>query len=151
MVAIFEGTIEKAAALAVFMPIIAGQGGNAGVQSITIVVRSMALGEIEAGDARRVLTKELILGLIRGVLFGVIVGVLAFAWKGEWGWGVVVGAAMLFNMIVAGLLGTTIPLFLRAIKADPAVAAGIFLTTFTDVLGFLFLLGLGTLLIDQLT
>jgi magnesium transporter len=151
MVAIFEGTIEKAAALAVFMPIIAGQGGNAGIQTITIVVRSMALGEIEPRDARRVLTKEVTLGLIRGVLFGVIVGVLAYAWKGEWGWGVVVGSAMLFNMIVAGLLGTTIPLGLRAIKADPAIAAGVFLTTFTDVLGFFFLLGLGTLLIDQLT
>ena len=111
----------------------------------------MALGEIEPRDARRVLTKEVTLGLIRGVLFGVIVGVLAYAWKGEWGWGVVVGSAMLFNMIVAGLLGTTIPLGLRAIKADPAIAAGVFLTTFTDVLGFFFLLGLGTLLIDQLT
>src|SRR3990170_1082893 len=134
MVAIFEGTIAKAAALAVFMPIVAGQGGNAGIQTITIVVRSMALGEIEARDARRILNKEISLGVIRGVLFGVIVGVLAYAWKGEWGWGVVVGSAMLFNMIVAGLLGTTIPLGLRAIKADPAIAAGVFLTTFTDVL-----------------
>ena len=151
MVAIFEGTIQKAAALAVFMPIIAGQGGNAGIQTITIVVRSMALGEIAPGDARRVLLKEISLGVIRGVLFGLIVGVLAWVWKGEWGWGVVVGSAMLLNMLVAGLLGTLIPLGLRAMKQDPAVAAGVFLTTFTDVLGFFFLLGLATVLIDQIT
>jgi magnesium transporter len=116
-----------------------------------MVVRSLALGEIEPGDARRVLSKELTLGLIRGVLFGVIVGVIAFALKGQWGWGLVVGTAMLLNMIVAGLLGTTIPLGMKAFRLDPAIASGVFLTTFTDVLGFLFLLGLGTLLIGQLT
>jgi magnesium transporter len=147
MVALFEGTIEKAATLAVFMPIIAGQGGNAGIQTITIVVRSMALGEIEARDARRVLRKEVTLGVIRGVLFGVIVGVVALAWKGEPEWGLVVGVAMLLNMLVAGLLGTLIPLGLRAIKQDPAIAAGVFLTTFTDVAGLFFLLGLGAMLI----
>lgn len=151
MVAIFEGTIAKAAALAVFMPIIAGQGGNAGIQTVTMVVRSIALGEVEPRDARTILVKELALGLIRGVFFGLIVGVIAFAWKGEWAWGVVVGAAMLLNMIVAGLMGTFIPLGMKALKLDPAVAAGVFLTTFTDVLGFLFLLGFATILIGQLT
>jgi len=151
MVAIFEGTIAKAAALAVFMPIVAGQGGNAGIQTITIVVRSMALGEIEARDARRILNKEISLGVIRGILFGLIVGVLAWGWKGEWGWGFVVGTAMMLNMLVAGLLGTLIPLGMKAVRLDPAIASGVFLTTFTDVLGFLFLLGLATLLIGQLT
>ncbi len=151
MVAIFEGTIEKAAALAVFMPIIAGQGGNAGIQTVTIVVRSIALGEIEPSDARTVLAKELGLGLIRGVLFGLIVGAVAYAWQGEWAWGVVVGGAMLLNMVVAGLVGTFIPLGMKALKLDPALASGIFLTTFTDVLGFLFLLGFATILIGQLT
>jgi len=151
MVAIFEGTIAKAAALAVFMPIIAGQGGNAGIQTITIVVRSLALGEIEPRDAKRVLNKEIALGVIRGVLFGIIVGIAALLWKGEWGWGVVVGTAMLLNMLVAGLLGTLIPLGMKAFRLDPAIASGVFLTTFTDMLGFLFLLGLATLLIDQLT
>ncbi len=147
MVAAFEGTIEKAATLAVFMPIIAGQGGNAGIQTITIVVRSMALGEIEARDARRVLTKEVTLGVIRGVLFGAIVGVVALIWKEQPEWGLVVSVAMLLNMLVAGLLGTLIPLGLRAIKQDPAIAAGVFLTTFTDVFGLFFLLGLGAILI----
>ncbi len=151
MVAIFEGTIAKAAALAVFMPVIAGQGGNAGIQTITIVVRGLALGEIEVRDARRILGKEIALGVLRGVLFGLIVGIIAWAWKGSLGWGVVVGLAMLLNMLVAGLLGSLIPLTMRAARLDPAVASGIFLTTFTDVLGFLFLLGLATLLIGQLT
>ena len=151
MVLIFEGTIAQAAGLAVFMPIIAGQGGNAGIQTITIVVRSLALGEIEPSDARSILNKEIALGVIRGVLFGLIVGVAAFLWKGEWAWGFVVGTAMLLNMLVAGLLGTAIPLGMKALRLDPAVASGVFLTTFTDMLGFLFLLGLGTLLIDQLT
>ena len=151
MVAIFEGTIDRAATLAVFMPIIAGQGGNAGIQTITIVVRSLALDEIEPSDANRILRKEIALGVIRGVLFGLIVGVAAFVWKGEWVWGLVVGMAMLLNMLVAGLLGTLIPLGMKTFRLDPAIASGVFLTTFTDILGFLFLLGLGTLLIDQLT
>ncbi len=151
VVAIFENTIARAAALAVFMPIIAGQGGNAGIQTVTIVVRGIALGEIEPRDGRAILVKEFALGLIRGVLFGVIVGVAAFIWKGEWAWGVVVGGAMLLNMIVAGLMGTFIPLGMRALKFDPAIASGVFLTTFTDVLGFLFLLGFATILIGQLT
>jgi magnesium transporter len=150
MVAIFEGTIEKVAALAVFMPIIAGQGGNAGVQTVTIVVRSIALGEVESNDAWRVLSKEVALGVIRGVLFGLIVGLIAMAWQGEWAWGVVVGGAMLLNMVVAGIFGVVIPLGLRFLKLDPAVASGVFLSTFTDILGFLFLLGFATILVDQL-
>jgi magnesium transporter len=151
VVALFEGTIEKAAALAVFMPIIAGQGGNAGIQTVTIVVRGIALGEIEGRDARAILIKEIALGMIKGVLLGVIVGVVAYIWKEEWAWGLVVGGAMLLNMLVAGLMGTFIPLGMRALKIDPAIASGIFLTMFTDVLGFLFLLGFATILIGQLT
>lgn len=151
MVAIFQGTIEKAAALAVFMPIIAGQGGNSGIQTITIVVRSMALGEIEPGDARRVLAKEVTLGVVQGVLFGLFVGLLAWLWQDAWEWGAVVGVAMLLNILVAALFGTLIPLILRALRLDPAIASGIVLTTFTDVMGFLFLLGLATIVIGELT
>lgn len=151
IVAIFQGTITDAAALAVFMPVIAGQGGNAGIQTVTIVVRGIALGELEPGDGWRVLRKEFMLGLIRGVLFGVLVGVVALIWQGEWAWGAVVGGAMMANMIVAGLLGTLIPVVLRQLKLDPALASGVFLTTFTDMLGFLFLLGLGTIALSQLT
>lgn len=151
MVAAFEETIARAAALAVFMPVVAGQGGNAGIQTITIVVRGIALGEIELRDARRVLAKEVAIGLIKGLVFGLVVGVIAWAWRGNWTWGLVVGLAMLLNMLVAGAMGAIIPLGLRIIRADPAIASGIFLTTFTDVLGFFFLLGLATILIDRLT
>lgn len=151
MVAVFEDTIARAAALAVFMPVVAGQGGNAGIQTITIVVRGIALGEIDLRDARRVLTKEVAIGVIKGVVFGLVVGAIAWAWRGNWTWGLVVGLAMLLNMLVAGAMGALIPLGLRALRADPAIASGIFLTTFTDVLGFFFLLGLATLLIERLT
>jgi len=151
MVAAFEDTIAQAAALAVFMPVVAGLGGNSGIQSVTIVVRGMALGEIKTEDAMRVLMKEVAIGLVKGVVFGLTIGLVAWAWQAEPWWGLVVGLALMLNMLVAGLLGAVIPLGLRALKLDPAVASGIFLTAFTDVLGFLFLLGLGALLIDQLT
>jgi len=151
VVALFEGTIEDAAALAVFMPIVAGQGGNAGIQTVTIVVRGIALGEVEPEDAWRVLQKEIALGLIRGLLFGLVIGGAAYAWQGAWAWGAVVGGAMLLNMVVAGLVGTFIPLGLRRLKMDPAIASGVFLTMFTDVLGFIFLLGFGALAIDKLS
>jgi magnesium transporter len=151
IVALFEGTIADAAALAVFMPIVAGQGGNAGIQTVTIVVRGIALGEVEPHDAWEVLRKEIVLGVIRGVIFGVIVGAAAYAWQGAWAWGLVVGGAMLLNMIVAALLGTLIPLGMRKLKLDPAIASGVTLTMFTDMLGFVFLLGFGALMIDQLT
>ncbi len=151
IIALFEGTIEKAAALAVFMPIIAAQSGNAGIQTVTIVVRGIALREMEADDAWRALRKEMVLGVIRGVLFGVFVGGAAYLWQGEWAWGAVVGGAMLLNMVVAGLLGTLIPMTLRAMKLDPAIASGILLTSITDILGFLMLLGFGALAISELT
>ncbi len=151
VVALFEGTIEQAAALVVFMPIIAAQSGSAGIQTVTIVVRGIALHELEAAEAWRVLRKEIALGVIRGVLFGVLVGAAAYLWQGEPAWGLVVGGAMLLNMIVAGLLGMLIPMTLRALKFDPAIASGILLVSFTDILGFVMLLGFGALAIDQLT
>ena len=150
IVAAFEDTIAKAAALAIFMPVVAGLGGNSGIQSITIVVRGMALGEIKTEDAMRVLMKEAVIGLVKGVVFGLTIGLVAWAWQAEPWWGLVVGLALMLNMLVAGLLGAVIPLGLRALRLDPAVASGIFLTAFTDVMGFLFLLGLGALLIDKL-
>lgn len=147
----FVDTIEDVAALAVFMPIVAGQGGNAGIQTITLVVRQMALGEVTIADAWRVLRKELAMGLLKGVAFGLIVGAIAWAWWDNSWLGLVVGTAMLLNMLVAGFWGAVIPLSLRRLRLDPAIASGIFLTTFTDVMGFLLLLGLATLMIDQLT
>jgi magnesium transporter len=151
MVAAFEDTIAKAAALAVFMPVVAGLGGNSGVQSITVVVRGLALDEIKTEDAMRVLIKEGSIGLVKGVIIGLTIGFVAWVWQAEPWWGLVVGLALMLNMLVAGLLGAIIPLGLKSLRLDPAIASGIFLTAFTDVLGFLFLLGLGALLIDQLT
>ena len=146
----FEGTIERAAALAVFMPVIAGLGGNAGVQTITLVVRSLALGNVELRDVRRVLLRELLIGVTNGVIFGLIVGLLIFAWKGNVGLSVVAGVAMLLNMTMAVTAGVLVPVSLRALRLDPALASGVLVTTFTDVLGFFFFLGLATLMIDRI-
>jgi magnesium transporter len=146
----FEGTIERAAILAVFMPIIAGMGGNAGIQTITLVVRSIALGEVELRDVRHVLTRELVIGVTNGVAIGVLLGVLAFLWKDNVGLGVVAGTAMLLNMSTAVTVGVLVPVTLRAMRLDPALASGVFVTMFTDIMGFFFFLGLATLMIDRI-
>ena len=151
VVAAFQGTIEKAAALAVFMPIVAGQGGNAGIQTITIIVRGIAVGEIELRDARRVLGREIAIGLIKGASIGTIVGLVAWITQDGWAWGFVVFMALVGNMGIAGAFGALVPLTLRYFRLDPALASGIFLTMITDAMGFLLLLGLATLLIDELT
>jgi magnesium transporter len=147
----FVDTIEQIAALAVFMPIVAGQGGNAGIQTITLVVREIALGEVELKDARRVLIKEVSVGLLKGIALGLVVGLIAWIWWNNAWLGLVVGLAVLLNLMVAGFWGAIIPLGLRWLRLDPAVASGVFLTGVTDVLGFFFLLGLATLLLSQLT
>jgi len=150
VVALFEGTIARMAALAVFMPIIAGQGGNAGVQTVTVIVRGIALGEIEPGEGGRALAKELALGALHGLLIGAPVAVVAALWQGDPWLGLVVGLAMFLNLIIAGIFGAAIPLGLRLLGLDPALSASIFLTTATDVFGFLFLLGLATFLLLRL-
>lgn len=150
VVAAFQGTIEDAAALAVFMPVVAGQGGNAGIQTITVIVRGIAVGEIEVRDRWRVLTREVLIGVIKGVAVGAVVGLVAFIFLG-WAWALVVSFALIGNLAVAGAFGALIPLGLRAFRQDPALASGIFLTMITDAVGFLLLLGLATLLIDELT
>jgi len=150
VVALFEGTIARMAALAVFMPIIAGQGGNAGVQTVTVIVRGIALGEIEPGEGGRALAKELALGALHGLLIGAPVAVIAALWQGDPWLGLVVGLAMFLNLIIAGIFGAAIPLGLRLLGLDPALSASIFLTTATDVFGFLFLLGLATFLLLRL-
>jgi magnesium transporter len=146
----FEGTIERVAALAVFMPIIAGMGGNAGIQTITLVVRSLALGEVELRDVRRVLARELAIGITNGVTIGLLLGVLAYLWKDNVGLGVVAGTAMLLNMTTAVTAGVLVPLTLRWLRLDPALASGVFVTMFTDVMGFFFFLGLATLLVERI-
>ncbi|HEX32431.1 MAG TPA: magnesium transporter [Candidatus Acetothermia bacterium] len=147
VVGAFESTIAKFAVLAFFMPIIAGQGGNAGMQTVTIVTRGIALGEVPKGEGWHILRKELLLGLLNGLAMGIVVGAVGFIWKRAISLGLVVFLAMMFNMITAGIVGTIIPLGLRAIRQDPALASSIFLTTFTDTLGFAFLFLLARILI----
>ena len=146
----FESTIAKLAVLAVFLPVVAGQGGIAGTQTLTLVVRSIALGEISRHSGIRLIGRELLLALVHGLLLAVAVGVAAYFWKGSIMLGVIVGAAMLVNMLVAGLAGSSVPLLLKRFGMDPAVSSAVFVTTFTDVLGFLIFLGMAALLIERL-
>lgn len=145
VVGLFEQTIAAWTALAVFLPIVAGQGGNAGTQTLTIIIRDMALGEISPGDGRKALVKEIVLGLINGLVIGLIVAVVGYLWKGHLLLGLVVGVAMVLNMIAAGLSGVLVPYTLKAMKVDPALASSIMVTTVTDVAGFFFFLGLAAL------
>jgi len=150
-VSIFEGTIERVAVLAVFMPVVAGMGGNAGIQTITLVVRSIALGEIGPRDAKDVLRHEAIIAVIKGVVIGVVVGVIALVWHGNAWLGLIVAVAMLANIVNATLAGVMVPLVLKRLRLDPALASGVMVTTFSDVVGFFVFLGLGAIFVDQLT
>jgi magnesium transporter len=145
VVGLFEGTIAKWTALAIFLPIVAGQGGNAGIQTLTVIIREMALGELDRGDGWRALSKETILGLLNGLAIGLIVGIVGYFWKGDLRLGIIVAIAMLLNMLAAALSGVLVPFTLRALRIDPAMASGILVTTVTDVAGFLFFLGLAAL------
>jgi magnesium transporter len=151
VVSLFQGTIEKAAILAVFMPVIAGQGGNAGIQTLTIIVRSLALGEMELRDARAVLARQVAISVCNGVAVGLAVGAVAFLWEGNLALGIVVALAMVANVgLVAALGGVLVPTTMRFLGFDPALASGIFVTMLTDLMGFLTFLGLAALFISQI-
>jgi len=141
----FEGVIAQAAMLAAFMPVVAGQGGNAGTQTLTFIVRSLALGAVSFHNARRTLLRELLIGVCNGISIGLLVGLIGWLWQGNPALGVVIGLAMLGNLIMASLAGVIVPLTLKALRIDPALASSIFVTTVTDVCGFAFFLGLGAL------
>lgn len=141
----FQGVIAHAAILAAFMPVVAGQGGNAGTQTLTFIVRSLALGEVSFHNARRTLARELLIGLCNGLCIGLLVGLIGFAWQGSAALGLIIGVAMLGNLLIAALAGVAVPLTLKALRIDPALASSIFVTTATDVCGFTFFLGLGAL------
>jgi len=150
MVSLFETTITRVVALAVFLPVVASQGGIGGTQTVTLVVRSMALGEVPRRLGLRLLARELALGLIHGVALGIVVGIVAYLWKGNVTLGLVLGLAMLGNMLVAGMFGAGVPLLLRQLRMDPAVSSAVFVTTFTDVIGFVLFLGLATIFVEHL-
>jgi len=150
VVAAFEHTISRATALAVFMPIVAGMGGNAGTQTLTVIVRGLALGELSWANARKALFKEAAIGLGNGVVLGLIAALVAWATKGNPMLGLLLGMAMICNMLVASTAGTLVPLGLKAMKVDPALASSVFITTFTDVVGFASFLGLATIFLRYL-
>lgn len=147
----FEDTISRVAALAIFMPVIAGHGGNTGTQVTTLVVRGLALGEVRLSDVLRIILKQAIFGLLQGVVSGSLSGLLAFLLTGNLWLALVVFVAMLGNIIIAAIAGSLIPLGMQRLRVDPALASTIWLTTFTDVMGFLLLLGLGTIAVDRLS
>ncbi|HEU0072652.1 MAG TPA: magnesium transporter [Dehalococcoidia bacterium] len=146
----FTDTIERVAALAVFMPLIAGMGGNAGIQTITLVVRSIALGEVEARDALDVLRHEALIAFVQGIVMGLASGTIAYIWMGNAWLGLIVGLALLANIANAVMVGVLVPLGLKRLGADPALASGVIVTTFSDVVGFLVFLGLGAILVSEL-
>lgn len=141
----FEGAIEKIVALAVLMPIVASMGGNAGTQTVTVAVRALAMGELTATNALRFVIKEFAVGGLNGIIFAVIMGGAVVLWYQDWRLGAVIAAAMICNLLAAALAGTLIPISLEKVGVDPAVASTVFLTTVTDVIGFLAFLGLATL------
>jgi magnesium transporter len=148
IVGLFEDTIARLVTLATFMPVVAGMGGNGGTQALTVVTRGIALGEIEFSSAWRAILKECAVGVIVGAVTGLITALVAYLWKGNPWLGLILFFAMIINLAIAGFSGAAVPLFLRAIKQDPAIGGSIILTTFTDVFGFLAFLGLAALFIN---
>lgn len=145
VIGLFDATIEKLVALAVLMPIVASMGGIAGSQTLTLVIRAMALGQVSTSNAKRLLNKELIVGLINGLTWSVVLALIAGFWFDSPALALVLGAAIIINLIVAALGGALIPLALRKVGADPALAGSVLLTTATDVIGFFAFLGLAAI------
>ncbi len=143
VVDIFQTTLDKIVLLAVLMPVVPSMGGVAGSQSLTIITRAIALGQIDRSNARRILRKELLVGILNGLGWAVVVSAATYLWFGDWLIGGVVGAAMFINMFVAALAGFAIPLTLKRMNIAPALAGGVVLTTITDVIGYMAFLGLG--------
>jgi len=142
VIGLFEDTINAMVALAVLMPIVASMGGNAGTQSLTVVVRQLALGEISQTDALRTIKKEVAISLMNGFLFAIVMGTIAWMWFNIPLLGVVIGLSMILNLFMAGFFGAVIPLMLKVLGIDPAIGSTVILTTVTDVVGFFSFLGL---------
>jgi magnesium transporter len=147
----FEGIFEQVAVLAVFQSVVAGMGGNAGTQSLAIAVRAIALGEIALRDIWQTIAKEIATGIIQGASVGVLAGIGVYLWRGNPWLGLILGLALIGNMLVAVIVGTMIPLILKALRQDPALASAVLVTAVTDSVGFAIFLGLATLLLPMLT
>lgn len=147
IISFFEGTIQQIVALAVLMPIVASMGGNAGTQALTVAVRAIATNEISDTNALRVIGKESLVGLLNGIAFAIIAGGITALWFNDTTLGLIIGSAMVINLVTAGLFGSMIPIVLDKTGQDPALASTVVLTTLTDVIGFLAFLGLATMFI----
>ncbi len=147
VIAQFEAAIAQVVALAVLMPIVASMGGNAGTQSLTVAVRALATKDLTGSNVWRVIRREVLVGLINGLAFAVIMGIVGYVWFGSTALGGVIAAAMVINLVVAGLAGTGIPIVLEKLGIDPALASGAFVTTVTDVVGFFAFLGLAVVVL----
>ena len=153
-VGLFESTLTQVVVLAAFLPVVAGQGGISGTQTLTLIVRATALGvrpELVGVGAKRLLIREAFLGLVHGIWLGVLVAIITVLWKQNVGLGLVLGISMLGNMLIAGSVGAAVPLFLRRMGLDPAVASAVVVTTVTDVFGFLLFLGIASAFISLIT
>ena len=147
VIGMFEETIQSVVALAILMPIVASMGGNAGTQSLTVVVRQLALGDIAKHDAYRTIKKEVLLSLTNGLFFAIIMGTIASIWFDKGMLGIVIGLSMIINLLSAGFFGSMVPLLLKRLNIDPAIGSTVILTTVTDVVGFFSFLGLATLIL----
>lgn len=145
VIGLFNGTIEQMVALAVLMPIVASMGGNAGAQTMTVTVRALAMRELDGSRLKRLIRREMIVGFVNGVIFAILIGIVTTLRYNNLELGIVIGMAMVINMIVAGTAGILIPLTLDKFKADPAIASAVFVTTLTDIVGFFAFLGIAGL------
>ena len=145
MIGLFQDTIEQVVALAILMPIVASMGGVAGSQALTLVIRGQALGHVEASNIGYLLNREIIVGALNGLLWATVVASIASWWFSDLTIGFIIAIAMIINLIVAAIFGTSLPVILKAMNIDPALAGGVILTTITDVVGFCAFLGLATL------
>ena len=145
VVGFFQGSIEKLSVLAVLMPIVAGLGGNAGIQTLTVITRGIAMGEMTLHNTWKAIMKEISVGLINGIMIGTSASLVAYLLKGDIRIGIVLGVAMIINMFIAGLMGSIIPVIMRSLKIDPALASSIIITMLTDICGYASFLGLATI------
>ena len=145
VIGMFEATIEQVVALAILMPVVASMGGIAGTQALTIVIRGMALGRVGSANIRDLVAREVLIGVANGLFWSLIVGLAAFVWFGDYTLGYVIAVAIIVNLLVAALVGTLLPGYLKSMRIDPALAGGVVLTTVTDVVGFFCFLGVATL------
>ena len=146
VIGFFQEDIEKVVALAVLMPIVASMGGNAGMQTLAVTIRALATKEISSGNFGEIVTKEFVIGILNGIIFAIITAIIVQLWFNELNLSILIAASMVLNMIVAGLFGILVPVSLKKFNIDPAIASSVFVTTITDVIGFLSFLGLGAYL-----